>query len=262
VQVNSWGHPNTSGLETVDTFLSSARMEPPDGATHYTERLVALPNLSFEYEHPILPPSSLTRADLGLQAGEVAYFCCQSLPKYLPQFDDVFARVAREVPQSRVGFIEHHAGRQFGDIVRARFDRAFQAHGLAAADHIRFIPFMSPQGFRAASGCMDVFFDSLGWSGCNSTLEAVAQGVPVITWAGPLMRGRHSSAILEQMGMGDLVCATPEAAIEQAIRAGQDKTFREALRHRTAAAYPHVLGDVECVRGLERFIETEVGTNG
>ena len=44
VQCNAWGHPDTSGFPTLDYYLSSDLMEPPDGAQHYTERLVRLPN--------------------------------------------------------------------------------------------------------------------------------------------------------------------------------------------------------------------------
>src|SRR4029077_2902951 len=37
VQCSTWGHPVTSGLPTVDYFLSSHLMEPEDGQAHYTE---------------------------------------------------------------------------------------------------------------------------------------------------------------------------------------------------------------------------------
>ncbi len=35
-----WGTPVTSGLPTMDDFLSSELMEPDDGQTHYSEKLV------------------------------------------------------------------------------------------------------------------------------------------------------------------------------------------------------------------------------
>src|SRR5262249_28988235 len=95
VQCNSWGHPDTSGFPTLDYYLSSDLMEPPDGQDHYTERLVRLPNLSI-YSEPIeQPPASITRQDLGLRSTAIVYWCGQSLFKYLPQFDEVFPRIAR-----------------------------------------------------------------------------------------------------------------------------------------------------------------------
>jgi predicted O-linked N-acetylglucosamine transferase (SPINDLY family) len=50
IQCNSWGHPVTSGMPTIDYYLSSDLMEPLDGQEHYTERLIRLPNLSVYYE--------------------------------------------------------------------------------------------------------------------------------------------------------------------------------------------------------------------
>ena len=50
VQCNSWGHPDTSGMPTLDYFLSSDLMEPPDASDHYSEKLIRLPNLSIYYD--------------------------------------------------------------------------------------------------------------------------------------------------------------------------------------------------------------------
>ena len=69
VQCNAWGHPDTSGFPTLDYYLSSDLMEPPDGEEHYTERLVRLPNLSIYYEPPDAAPAAADRAALGLRAG-------------------------------------------------------------------------------------------------------------------------------------------------------------------------------------------------
>ena len=49
VQCVAWGHPETTGMPTLDYFLSSDLMEPPDGEAHYTEHLVRLPNLGLCY---------------------------------------------------------------------------------------------------------------------------------------------------------------------------------------------------------------------
>jgi len=75
VQCNSWGHPETSGMPTLDYFLSSSFMEPPGAEEHYTERLVRLPNLSIYYEPVEVAPVSLTRDDLGLRRGATAFWC-------------------------------------------------------------------------------------------------------------------------------------------------------------------------------------------
>jgi protein O-GlcNAc transferase len=67
VQCNSWGHPDTSGMDTLDYYLSSDLMEPPDANEHYTEKLVRLPNLSIYYEPVPTEPLAISREELGLR---------------------------------------------------------------------------------------------------------------------------------------------------------------------------------------------------
>ena len=43
LQVASWGHPVTTGLPTVDLFVSGELLEPAQAAAHYVEQLVRLP---------------------------------------------------------------------------------------------------------------------------------------------------------------------------------------------------------------------------
>src|SRR5260221_487748 len=49
VQVATWGHPETTGLPTIDYYLSAEEMEPPEAQENYTERLITLPNLGCFY---------------------------------------------------------------------------------------------------------------------------------------------------------------------------------------------------------------------
>src|SRR5262249_24019798 len=45
VQIASWGHPETTGMPTIDYYLSAELLEPPNAQENYTEQLVLLPNL-------------------------------------------------------------------------------------------------------------------------------------------------------------------------------------------------------------------------
>ena len=101
------GHPQTSGFPTIDYFLSGELIEPPDGQDHYSEKLVKLPNIAFHYEPLELAPASVTREELGLRPDSTPIWCAQSLFKYLPQHDEVFPRIAREVGDCQFVFIRH-----------------------------------------------------------------------------------------------------------------------------------------------------------
>jgi predicted O-linked N-acetylglucosamine transferase (SPINDLY family) len=258
VQCVSWGHPVTSGFPTIDYFLSSDRMEPHDAEAHYTERLVRLPNLSICYEPADVSPVALDRAQLGLRAGATVFWCCQSLPKYLPQFDAVFARIAAAVGDCQFTFIEFAGGPSVTARFRDRLDRAFVGVGLRAADHCVVLPRLAPDRFIAAIGQCDVLLDSIGWSGCNSTLESLAHDLPIVTLAGAVMRSRHTAAILEMMGVAETIARDVDDYVAIAARLGRDAEARAAVRARIAASKSRVYGDRSCIAELEDFLERAV----
>jgi protein O-GlcNAc transferase len=255
VQATSWGHPDTSGLPTIDDYLSSDLMEPPEAAAQYTEHLVRLPNLSIWYEPPALTPTPLSRAELGFSDEDVLYWCCQSLFKYMPQHDWVFARIAAQLPAARFLFIEYAHGDRVTAIFKERLAAAFAGHGLDAEHHCRFLPPMEMARFAAIGGLADLFLDSIGWSGCNSALEALAMDLPVVTMAGALMRGRHSSAILTMLGLPELIAPDADAFIDLAAALGRDPARRRALSDRIAETKHRLYRDQAAIDGLAAYLD-------
>jgi predicted O-linked N-acetylglucosamine transferase (SPINDLY family) len=262
VQCASWGHPVTSGFPSLDYFISSDLMEPVDAAAHYSERLVRLPNLSIYYEPSDVAPVAIDRAQFGLRETAVVYWCCQSLPKYLPQFDGVFARIAVEVRDCQFTFIEFGGGKGVTEMFRARLERAFKALGLNAWDHCVFLPRLAPDRFVAALGLCDVVLDSIGWSGCNSILESLVHNPPIVTFAGETMRGRHTAAILEMMEVRETTARTIDEYVSIASLLGRDRAKRTELSERIASSKHRVYRDRECIIAMEAFLERAVREAG
>jgi protein O-GlcNAc transferase len=258
VQCCSWGHPVTSGFPTIDYFISSDLMEPAGAAAHYSEQLIRLPNLSIYFEPSEPPPIGIDRAQLGLRANAVVYWCCQSLPKYLPQFDAVFARIAAEVPDCQFTFIEFGGGRGITEIFRTRLNHAFEEVGLNAGDHCVFLPRLAPDRFAAAIGQCDVVLDSIGWSGCNSILESLAHNVPIVTLAGEMMRGRHTAAILDMMGIRATTAQTIDEYVSIAGVLGRDAARRAELSAEMADNKHRIYRDRQCITALEIFLDKAV----
>lgn len=259
LQCASWGHPDTTGLPSIDCFLTSDLMEPPEGERHYTERLVRLPGLGIHY--PPLPAKA-EAVDLtayGVEPGDTLYLCCQYLSKYLPQYDRVFAKIARAVPRARFLFINPRADRRSAWFLE-RLRTAFAAEGLDAGAHVVMLPYLAPPAYRGLNERADVYLDSIGWSGGNTTLEALACGLPVVTLPGDLMRGRHSAAMLWQCGAADTVAANVDDYVAIAVRLGLDAEERQSLRGRILAGMERIYADLRPLRALEDFLEREVET--
>ena len=254
VQLTAWGHPVTSGSPCIDYYLSSDLMEPPGAEAHYTEQLVRLPNLGL-FLRPAPPVAG--EASFGLPEGRILLGCLQSLYKYVPGHDAVLPAIAREVPQALFVFLEGQPA-HMTTVLRARLAAAFAAAGLDADRHVVFLPRQSYEGYRLLAGQMDVCLDSIGWSGGNSTLEAIEAGVPVVTLPGAFMRGRHSAAILGMMGMQDLVATDAEDYVAKVVALARDPALRAQRRQEIQAQKARLYEDRAFIAALDAFLKSRV----
>ena len=261
VQAVAWGHPVTTGLPTIDYFLSSDLMEPEGAAEHYSERLVRLPGLGVAVEPPAPPAPRHARAHFGLAAGDVVYLSPQSLFKYHPRYDALYPAIARLVPNAVFVFIvdsSEHVTRAF----IARLERAFEAAGLDPLRHLAFRPRLSRAEFFDLNHHADVYLDSPGWSGGMTTLEALATGLPAVTWPGPFMRARHTYAFLRALDLPSLIAYDLDEYVEIAVRLGNDPDERTVLRRTILERAGRLYDDTASVRALEAFFERAVAECG
>ena len=131
----------------------------------------------------------------------------------------------------------------------------FRSAGLDCDEHCVFLPSLPMDQFTAASGLCDVFLDSIGWSGCNTTLESLAHDLPIVTLPAQLMRGRHSAAFLTMMGIGETIAADLDDYIALATRLAHDRGWRDEIRAKIAANKHRLYRDDAAIRGLEAFLD-------
>lgn len=258
VQCASWGHPVTTGMPTVDYFISSDLMEPPDGHAHYSEKLVRLQNLSIWYDPDQTVKSSNFEMP-GLQGQEILFLCSQNLLKYLPQHDFVFPAIAEQVSNARFVFIANPVA-ELTKRFMARLESAFQLRGMVASDYVIVVPHLNSLDFAGLNARIDIFLDSFEWSGCNTILESLPFSKPIVTLSGTFMRGRHAYAILKMMGIEETIAASLDEYIAIAVRLANDLVWRQSVASRVAENKSRVYRDKECIAGLELLLKKMTGT--
>ena len=256
IQCVAWGHPITSGLPTIDYFLSSDRMEPDHAAEHYTEQLVCLPEIGISYAHPILPKIRKSRADFNLSDRSVVYLCCQSLYKYLPQYDYIFAEIATQVPTAKFVFLFSLNSSYITDKFQRRLEMAFAAYGLTSQDYCVILPRLDRDDYLSLNLVADIFLDSIDWSGGNTTLEAIACNLPIVTLPGKFMRGRHAYAMLQMLGIADTIAASAADYISIATRLGLEPQWRQEIVEQIQVRSTQLYNDKTCIVALEDFFKT------
>jgi len=251
VQCTTWGHPCTSGIETIDYYLSSKLIEPDDGDAHYSERLIQLQSLPTYYFRPEVEPAS--RDCFELNERTHIYLCPQSLFKFHPDFDAVLAGILAADPEGEIVLIDAPHSNWI-NILRRRFERNIPS----GHTRIRFLP---RQGYRSFLGLMsvaDVMLDPLHFGGGNTSYQALALGVPVVTLPGPFMRGRVTYGCYTKMGMTECVASNAEDYIRRAVRLATDKSHRRHARNKILESNNVLFEDDGALTEIERFLAEAV----
>ncbi len=257
VQCAAWGHPSTPGHPEIDWFISCAAMEPAHAREHYNERLALLPGLGTRYAVPSAEPEG-TRADFGLPEDRTLYLVPQSLFKIHPANDDLVGEVLLRDPKG-IAVMFASTQDRITETFAARLSKSLEARGIRMRDRVLLLPptFTHPAYLRLNEVC-DVMLDTVHWSGGNTSLDALRSGLPVVTRPGELMRGRQSQAMLEMLGVPELITADFDSQVATALRLGADADERRALSERIRAHRDRLFERDEPVRALEAFLEQAV----
>ena len=256
VQCVAWGHPVTSGQATMDAFFTCAAMEPADAQSQYSEPLIALPGIGTDYARPALPDGA-ARGRFGLPDGVPLLLCPQSLFKIHPDNDSLFARVLGAAPEARLVVFE---GRH--PVLTAKYRRrlagALVREGLDADERVIVLPQCSHDDYLRINAVCDAMLDTLRWSGGNTSLDALAMGLPIVTRPGRFMRGRQSAGMLSLAGLDDLVAHDDDDYVRIAAQLASDRDFRVVQARRTREAAAGLFGDrspvIAFAEALERLV--------
>jgi len=253
VQVATWGHPETTGLPTIDFYLSAELMEPDGAEAHYSERLVALPHLGCFFQPAKVEPTAPDFGGLTLDP-DVPLLLSPGAPfKYAPEHDWVFPEIARRLGRCRILFFSHEV-RALSEKLRRRLAGAFQEAGLEFDRYAAFIPWQKKAAFMGLMKQADVYLDTIGFSGFNTAIQALQCGLPLVTREGRFLRGRLASGALKRIDLPELVAQSDEDYVELAVRLARDASHRRHLRQRMVASHGLLFEDRAPIRALERFL--------
>jgi CRISPR-associated protein Csy1 len=249
----AWGHPTTSGSSAIDWYISCEAMETNDAPSHYRERLALLPGLGTHYEMPRLAGEP-RRAEFGLPADRILYLAPQSLFKMHPDNDALIARVLAENPDADVVMFEASRARSTRTF-RARLDAALAAHGVAP-ERVRMLkPDLQHAAYLRLNAVCDAMLDSVHWSGGNTSIDAIASALPIVTLPGALMRGRQSAAMLDALEMRELIASDAGRYVSRAVALGRDRDARRHASDAIRARRDALFSRDEPIRALEEFLE-------
>ncbi|BEI36384.1 O-linked N-acetylglucosamine transferase family protein [Polynucleobacter sp. HIN7] len=252
VQLVGWGHPESSGLPTIDYYVSSELFEPPNATYYYSEKLVQLPNLGTYYVDPVNIQSTKDQP-LSQFPSDIPVLICPGTPyKYQPDSDWIFANIAKRLGACK--FVFFNLEDPLASVLSNRLENEFSKHGLDSKEFISFMPWLDAREFHGLLKSSTAMLDTLHFSGFNTAIQAIGCNLPVVSHDGNFLRGRLGSGILKRIGLRELVAKDSAEYIQLAVRLCQDHSFRKNVKDKIIERKSTLYEDIEPIKAFEAFM--------
>lgn len=242
VQVMASSAPVTTGMRTVDAYISGNLTDAPDAQRYYTEPLIYLdgPAHCFNYS-AYRPVATITprRADWGASDRTVIFASGANFNKLIPELRETWAQILVAVPDSML--LLYPFNPNWGqDYPVAPFLRQMRAtlerHGVDPRRLVVLDPFPTPSDILECLKLCDVYLDSFPFTGVNSTADPLMVGLPPVVYEGAAFRERMAAALLRSLGVVWPIATDEPAYRERAITLGRDPQLRQKLRSQITQA--------------------------
>ncbi len=215
VQMMGLGYTATSGLSTVDYFLTDAACDPVGGASeaYFTEKLIRLPSQFVYVPRAGLPVS--TGAPVK-RSGHILFGVFNQYRKFTDEMLLLWREILERVPQaqlllkSQIFFAPAMAEAARARLTRLGFDLACVILEPATTDYMeRYLD-------------VDIALDTYPWPGGGTTCDALYMGVPVVPLYAARRSTRFSYALLTHVGLDEYAIRTTEDYVACAVALARD----------------------------------------
>lgn len=278
VQISTWGHPGTSGLDTIDYYVTSKYFQ--EQQSHYCETLVQFDSLSLCYRHvnELIRPCATPTFDLvpylrheigvpkarriiGMPLSVRIYGLVGPSFKITPEFDEVIYQILCRDPQGVVTMVQSNADEKA--TLDCTMERLKTRLGPLMA---RFLVLRGPLlllHFHAYIFGCNVILDTFPFGGFISTYDTLSVGRCMV--AKPCERlGRFTAGLYAKMGVDGLIARNTDEYVDIALRVANDTAWmaekESAIRANLHKIHDDQASVDEWVQFLDKVTTANIGS--
>lgn len=221
IQVSWLGYPHTTGLPTMDYFITNEIQDPPNENFH-TEQLVRL-----QRDACFLPPEDAPAIQTiaSRRHGFVTLGSLHRPQKISKEAVKLWANCLLRVDQAKLLLFNTSFTRD--DEIRIL--KELEQYGVPATrcDIRREMP---AGGYLRLYEEVDIALDVLPWNGGTTTREALWMGTPVVGYYGDRRSARSTASVLHAIGHPQWIAYEPSQYVEIVEQLARDEEQRLAAR--------------------------------
>jgi len=244
-QITSWGHPETTGNESIDYFLTSKLLESPNSEKNFSEKLLYTNDLPMYYYSPvvkdILSENEISKNNI--------YSCPQTLFKIHPEFDEALGRILNKDKKGVLYFIK--------DVDKTYYKKLlerFKKNKHLDLNRIKFIDGLTWEGYINHCGKASVLLDPFYFGAGNSFHESMYYGTPTVTKPTKYTKSRLVLGAYKQMGLENPpIVNTMEDYVDLAVKLANDNKLLDIKKHYSKKAKEKLYESKSIINDLEKI---------
>jgi protein O-GlcNAc transferase len=219
LQITWLDYLGTTGLKAMDYRLTDIVADPVGSENFHTEKLLRMPHTQWCWQPDENAPD-VTQLP-ALKNGYITFGSFNNAIKLTEATLNLWRQLLVAMPNAHLrvaGIAEGFARQRIIELLRVDQER------------LEFLPRVGVHEYRESFGLVDVALDPLPFSGATTTLDALWQGVPVLTLAGATSCSRSSASLLTAIGLDSWIAKDAEDWLQRAMRLCADVNALAQLR--------------------------------
>ena len=227
-QIMSWGHPETTGSESIDFFLCSKDLISENSEKFYSEKFLIIDKLPMIYNRPIIK-NKLGDSDISKKN---IYSCPQTLFKFHPDFDDYLFNILKKDKKGILYLLK-----DTNKVYYLKLLERFKKNKNFDSDRVIFLDPLNFNQFINHLGTSSVLLDPIYFGSGNSFHESMFYGTKTVTYPTKYIKSRIVSAAYIQMEIENPpIVKDKDDYVNKAIEIANDENILDGKKYYQQAA--------------------------
>jgi protein O-GlcNAc transferase len=251
IQLCFWGHPETTGLKTIDYYISAELFETNGSSNNYVEQLIKLPNLGTY----LFKEFNLSVHDINSDIDSLdipVIVCAGMLYKYQPMYDWIFTELVKKIGRVKILFFSQN--NVWKEIFYTRLKVHFDKEGLNIHNYINILTFQEKNVFSNLLQKSTLLLDSIGFSGFNTALMAIENNLPIVSLKNNSLKGNLANAILSRIELNELVAKDFDEYFKIILKLVNNKSYKNYIQSRIKDNIFKLYEDCKAINEFENFL--------
>ncbi|MBK1988944.1 tetratricopeptide repeat protein [Sphaerospermopsis aphanizomenoides BCCUSP55] len=227
IQATYLGYFATTGLPSIDYWITDQILHPDNTQEKTSETIWRLPRCYVGYE-PLKNAPKVVELPYK-KTGVFTFASFNNLRKLTPETFALWIEILKAVPHSRL-VLKCASSDVFNPLVAEKIQTPFVEQGIDPQRIFLYGGFATDEDHLNLYNQVDLHLDSIPYTGCTTTCEALWMGVPTVTLAGTRKMERMSASILHSVGLDDFIAHDATEYVQRAIALAQNPDYLQSLR--------------------------------